>query len=114
MHSAFKGNFSHFYKGHVNCPLNCSEHQLADTQEHLLICSKIAANFTSNNIAENNSKFDYSDIYIDCEKSLKQIAVMFTDLLEVRQKLIEPPDTLDPCTDLIASCAMNMQYLHMY
>ena len=114
MHSEFKSNFSHMYQGQVYCPLKCSENQFSDTQEHLLVCTKVTSNFTTNSVTEKSTKVDYCDIYKDCEKSLKQIAVLFTELIKVRQKLIDFPDNLDPCTDPITSCAMSMHYLLMY
>ena len=114
MHSAFKSNFNHLLQGQVYCPLKCSENQFSDTQEHLLVCTKVTSNFTTNSVTEKSTKIDYSDIYKDCEKSLKQIAVLFAELIKVRQKLIDFPDNLDPCTDPITSCAMSMHYLHMY
>ena len=86
-------------QSHLSSPLFANDEfklitQFEDTQEHLLVCSKLASNFTSNKMTENGSTFDYSDIFKDCEKSLKLIVVMFTDLLEARQNIIELPGTL--------------------
>ena len=98
-HTSFKNNFSNLYGGQIQCPLNCwldKEDPEIDSQEHLLNCTKVLKEFKSIDIV--NGKVEYSDIFGTNVKKQKEVAVLFTQLLEIKAKLIEEPGALDPCT----------------
>ena len=63
--------------------------ELLDSPEHLLECSKVLLEFQNLN---------YSDIFETNNKEQKELVVLFLQLLEIREKLIKEPATLDPCT----------------
>ena len=99
-HDAFKKNFSQMYGGHVQCPLKCSdpdEPEWLDSQEHLLQCIKIKELFHSTDVTSHSVK--YSDILGNNVKKLKELATIFTTLLEIKKELSEKeePGILDPC-----------------
>ena len=88
------------YGGHVQCPLKCSdpdEPEWLDSQEHLLQCKKIREHFHSTDVASHSVK--YSDILGNNVKKLKELATIFTTLLEIKKELSEKeePGILDPC-----------------
>ena len=96
-HKGFKHNFSNLYGGHIQCPLNCSEdpeNPNIDSQQHLLECSKVLQEFETSDIS--NEKVNYNDIFGANTKKHKEHAVLFLQLLEIKEKLIEEPGTLDP------------------
>ena len=77
-------NFKNMYKDNTQCPLLCSPlSPQQDSQEHLLVCSKLNMN---NVIAA--SKISYDDIYGDVSAQ-KTVVSVFTDLLNRRNKLME-------------------------
>ena len=68
-----------------------------DTQQHLLVCSKLKTEFKSNELAQ----VDYKDIFGEVRKQ-KEAVVLFCKLLEARDRLLQdrdnqpPEDILDP------------------
>ena len=110
-HTSFKNNFSNLYGGNIQCPLNCcldTEDQEIDSQEHLLNCTKVLKDFKSSDIV--NEKVQYSDIFGTNIKKQKEVAVLFTQLLEIKEKLIEEPVALDPCTSVSHQCNRDAMF----
>ena len=100
-HEGFKNNFSNLHAGQINCPLECwmlGDTPVIDSQEHLLSCTVIGQNFHSTDTA--SSRVEYNDIMGCDTKKQKEIAVLFTKLLSVKEEIItaREPAQLDPCT----------------
>ena len=100
-HEGFKNNFSNLHAGQINCPLECwmlGDTPVIDSQEHLLSCTVIGQNFHSTDTA--SSRVEYNDIMGSDTKKQKEIAVLFTKLLSVKEEIItaREPAQLDPCT----------------
>ena len=77
-----KTNFSHFYKDHLDCPLQCNpKNPLMDTQEHILTC-KILHNLP--NMEETNIKYIYGTTI-----QQQKIAQTFCHLIKKREKVLE-------------------------
>ena len=96
----FKANFSNLNGGQVECPLHCwgqDEQPLEDTQQHLLLCSKLI--IESNDIA--CGKVAYEDIFGSVIRQ-KEAITLFTQLLEIKEGLVKhktpnpPGEKLDP------------------
>ena len=45
-----------------------------------------------------NENVNYNDIFGANTKKQKELSVLFLQLLEIKEKLMEEPGTLDPCT----------------
>ena len=79
-----RSNFKKMYNNNTLCPLLCSPSSLQqDTQEHLLVCSKLT---NRNEVATNVISHD--DIYGDVQKQ-KGAADIFKQLIRKRNKLLE-------------------------
>ena len=88
------------YGGQIDCPLKCKCSNLTqenDSQQHLLQCKKIQEEFESSDII--SEPLQYSDIFGNNVKKLKELTIMFNKLLDIKEKLCEKqePATLDPC-----------------
>ena len=84
------------------CPLKCwteGEAVAEDTQQHLLFCSKLSTEFQSEELAK--GQVVYEDIFGEVNKQ-KEAVVLFSKLMEVREKVLQdrdnqpPEDILDP------------------
>ena len=79
-----RSNFKKMYNNNTLCPLLCSPSSpQQDTQEHLLVCSKLT---NRNEVAKNVISHD--DIYGDVQKQ-KGAADIFKQLIRKRNKLLE-------------------------
>ena len=79
-----RSNFKKMYNNNTLCPLLCSPSSpQQDTQEHLLVCSKLT---NRNEVAKNVISHD--DIYGDVQKQ-KGAAHIFKQLIRKRNKLLE-------------------------
>ena len=86
-----RSNFHHMYRNNLSCPLKCwspSDVPLRDTQEHLLVCSKL--NLATQTVVRGN--IEYDNIYGNVEDQ-KAIVNIFKELLEKRNKLLKPDPT---------------------
>ena len=82
-----RNNFRKLYKNNTDCPLNCQlpgAPPFQDTQQHLLVCSKLA--LPSTIIARTQIKYD--DIYGDTGKQIEVVSV-YKQLLHTRNSLLE-------------------------
>ena len=109
-HEGFKHNFSNLYGGDVKCQLNCwktGEIPESDSQEHLLHCSEMQKHIQISEVV--SDKLEYCDIFGKNTKKLKELAVLFTKLLNIKEELISKsrePALLDPCT-CVGQCLCN-------
>ena len=81
-----KQNFKNMHRQCLHCPLMCnSEHPFEDTQEHVLLCSKLKGSY-----------MDHDYVY---SESMEQIEVtkQYTKLMEERTKLLEEGDSPSTC-----------------
>ena len=79
-----KINFKHMNReGSMKCPL-CKEYE--DDQKHIIECTYIRNNISSNDILERN--IAYEDIYSDNDHKKKAITVVFDQCLKIREKLM--------------------------
>ena len=79
-------NFKKLYKNDTHCPLKCSPSSpLQDTQEHLLVCSKIV--LSDINVLACR-KICHDDIYGDVQTQ-KTAVSLFNELIKKRNKLME-------------------------
>ena len=77
-------NFKTLYRNKTQCPLKCSPSSpQQDTQEHLLVCSKLVLN---NVLACHN--ITHNDIYGDIEKQKMAVSV-FKEIINKRNKLLD-------------------------
>ena len=76
--SDVKVNFSSQYVN-LNCSLGCDE---LDSQEHLIICDKIAVNLKNDNS-------NYKDLFSNDIQKLKSIAKKLSSALEAKIKILE-------------------------
>ena len=95
------------YGGIVECPLKCTnpdESQCFDSQEHLLYCKKVKEKCQPTDLSF--QKIIYKDIFSNNVRKLKEIAVLYTRLLEIKQELMEKqePASLDPCIGALNQC----------
>ena len=100
-HEGFKNNFSNLYGGQINCPLECwssTDTPAIDSQQHLLDCTVLSENFHSTDTVSEGVV--YSDILGCNTNKQKEIAVLYTKLLAVKENLMSTrePAQLDPCT----------------
>ena len=75
-----RSNFHQMYRNNLSCPLKCwspSDAPLRDTQEHLLVCSKL--NLATQTVVRGNIK--YENIYGNVEDQ-KAIVNIFKELIE--------------------------------
>ena len=101
-----KNNFKNMYQGNTNCPLDCSEGSdqfYADTQQHLIICSKIKQ-FMSMQQQQTISTHTirYEDIYGSIYRQ-KAVVSLIVQCLEARNTILQQPTSgpqlsLDPST----------------
>ena len=96
-----RANFKNMYTNDKNCPLKCwapDAVPLEDTQEHLLVCTKLN-DTASHTIA--SEKIAYNDIYDSVHKQ-KAIVTIMKQLLDDRNGLLKNistgGDSLDPST----------------
>ena len=96
-------NFKKLYQNNLNCPLNCwpdGSIPIQDTQEHLLLCSRLSLS-QSQTLVKEGMKYD--DIYDSFAK--KKVIASYV-YIELRNKLITEDkqltsgqsSTLDPTT----------------
>ena len=117
MHTQFKSNFRNAITNDTFCPLNCNEEtgeKLFDTQEHLMHCQKVISNIDEDLMEMTKSSIQYSDIFSNDETKLKKFVIIYSKLLETKQFLVENPGFLDPCTDPVKSCAMDVYDVFVY
>ena len=77
-------NIKTLYRNKTQCPLKCSPSSpQQDTQEHLLVCSKLVLN---NVLACHN--ITHNDIYGDIEKQKMAVSV-FKEIINKRNKLLD-------------------------
>ena len=77
-----KTNFSHFYKDHLDCPLQCNpENPFMDTQEHILTC-KILHDVP--HMEETNIKYIYGTV-----SQQQKIAKTFCYFIKKREQVLE-------------------------
>jgi hypothetical protein len=96
-----RANFKKLYRNNTSCPLKCwptDSTPLEDTQEHLLVCSKLQLR---TNMTVASGKIEYVHIYGSvCEQ--KEIVTTIKELLHERNILLESNPTsgisLDPST----------------
>ena len=100
-----RGNFKNFYQGNLSCPLKCwpeGSTPLNDTQEHLLVCSRLDVQ-PQTTLACGAIKYD--DIY-GSRAEQKAVTSVVKQCMETRNQLLEqdkqptsgPSSTLDPST----------------
>ena len=92
------------YGGIVECPLKCTnpdESKCIDSQEHLLYCKKVKENFQPTDLSF--QKIIHKDIFGNSVRKLKEIAVLYTRLLEIKQELMEKQAGLSRATLKISS-----------
>ena len=77
----FRGMFAD-----IACPLQCGE---TDTIEHILGCTVLRQNHTSDTISHSDIK--YEDIFSSEIMKQKQATELFKELLEVRNNLLNSP-----------------------
>ena len=85
-----RDNFKQMYLNNQNCPLECwppGDTPARDTQEHLLVCSKLKLKHQT--VA--NEDINYEDIYKDVSKQ-KAVVTVMKELLDQRNYLLQ----LDP------------------
>ena len=117
MHTQFKSNFRNAMTNDTFCPLNCNEEtgeKLFDTQEHLMHCKKVISNIDEDLMEMTKSSIQYNDIFSNDETKLKKFVIVYSKLLETKQFLVENPGFLDPCTDPVKSCAMDVYDVFVY
>ena len=86
-----RSNFHQIFRNNLSCPQKCwspSDAPLRDTQEHLLVCSKL--NLATQTVVRGNIK--YENIYGNVEDQ-KAIVNIFKELIEKRNKLLKPDPT---------------------
>jgi hypothetical protein len=107
-----RANFKNMYRDDKHCPLKCWETDadpIEDTQEHLLVCSKL--NDTARHTIA-TEKIEYNHIYGSVHEQ-KAIVTIMKQLLHERNVLLENISTsgasLDPITPgCYASTASNI------
>ena len=62
------------------CPLLCGDE---DTIEHILHCTVLKANHTSNTVTDTDS-VRYDDIFVEDVRKQKQVTELYKQLLEIR------------------------------
>ena len=94
----FKGMFQD-----ILCPLGCGN---TDTLQNVLSCTVIQKHFRSNEITTNGVV--YEDVYSTDVQKQKQVADLYTKLLDVRENHINNPvDQTGPCIDLQRLCILS-------
>ena len=79
-----RSNFKKLYNNNTLCPLKCSPSSpQQDTQEHLLVCSKLV---NSNELT--NRVISHNDIYGNVSQQ-KEAVVLFDEKIRKRNKLLE-------------------------
>ena len=102
-----RANFKNMYRDDKSCPLKCwgtDEDPLEDTQEHLLVCSKLK-DISTHTLA--TEKIEYKHIYGTIDQQ-KAIVTVMKQLLHERNTLIKNISTsgasLDPSTQSTPDC----------
>jgi len=78
MYPGIKENFQSFYKDDLSCPLSCDSTH-ADTQENLLICSKLTQNLSIEDI-------HYSDLFDNIHLQSNTVKIL-SSMLKKREKI---------------------------
>ena len=83
-----KRNFKGVYKENLDCPLMCwgsNDAPITDTQEHMLVCSKLNKN--SREICSNT--VTYNNIFSSDVLKQKEMVKIFEKLIDKRNNLLE-------------------------
>ena len=83
----FKSNFTSIHRDNLNCQLKCQDKNAQDSQSHLLQCKVLLQKLSLEELTRKNN-VKYEDIFDNLEKQ-REVAVVLTRLLEVREELME-------------------------